>query len=684
MADTYFDECVLVADQFIRTVCFVDDQPFFQEVEDPTNEDIDHRLNANLITKAFASKGKSSTFYRYQRTEEEEAILKLVNNSDVTVLDWKIVLSKEGKEQSTAVHENKTMLSSSASELLPQDRNVSTDILDERGDACEEKTTRDIAQNGDDPVAIQTLSGLESASEEEHISSIPSDGEEDVLEDESRGKYAIMLLEKILTQRHASPKLILIYTAETDFETIFQAIHEKLNALQIVHESDSENLCFQNEKVRISIYFKQPNEVNGKHISDEVKRKKVGFSNLPEIVNKEFALINDGLISNIAIKSLTAIRDQTNQILNTFGQLIDPAFLAHRSLLAHPDDSEEHILDIIGSEIKSIIKGSEKGYYLSNDLIKKYIEHNFEDKDYDWNFDERDKFTSEGSETKGNLITKKTNEIQTISEQIPVANQDNSEAEIIQTGINTEKKKESILTETDLGESSPSEQSEDTKIEVKDDLIIPEKISRNDIIKFSEIGIDNIYLKRNTPLHQKILFSKNCHKSLTSLFSKNNDEAIKSNILLAILTTIKSRYNDNTPMLTQGTILKHNKEYWICIQPKCDTVRIPKTRGFLLASLISSEDSSKFDIVLEDEGEYKYFKIDYVTYKAKLVTFTAERQLGIVKAILEKDKFVVGTNPKMDWLGELRNDYAQSISNNFAAYLSRVGMDHSEWLRRSS
>lgn len=34
------------------------------------------------------------------------------------------------------------------------------------------------------------------------------------------------------------------------------------------------------------------------------------------------------------------------------------------------------------------------------------------------------------------------------------------------------------------------------------------------------------------------------------------------------------------------------------------------------------------------------------------------------------------------WISELKNDHAQRISNDFAAKLSRVGLDESEWLRR--
>jgi hypothetical protein len=36
---------------------------------------------------------------------------------------------------------------------------------------------------------------------------------------------------------------------------------------------------------------------------------------------------------------------------------------------------------------------------------------------------------------------------------------------------------------------------------------------------------------------------------------------------------------------------------------------------------------------------------------------------------------------KYQWLGELTSEHAQRVANEFAANISRVGLDESEWLR---
>jgi hypothetical protein len=76
-------------------------------------------------------------------------------------------------------------------------------------------------------------------------------------------------------------------------------------------------------------------------------------------------------------------------------------------------------------------------------------------------------------------------------------------------------------------------------------------------------------------------------------------------------------------------------------------------------------------------------KIDFSIFNSKLITFKSTN--GKVISIIDDDKFKKferWDNKKMIWIGELKSDFAQHISNRFSANLARVGIDHSEWLRR--
>ena len=65
--------------------------------------------------------------------------------------------------------------------------------------------------------------------------------------------------------------------------------------------------------------------------------------------------------------------------------------------------------------------------------------------------------------------------------------------------------------------------------------------------------------------------------------------------------------------------------------------------------------------------------------------FKAEK--GIIKPIQvnEEYRFKESNGGKQFyWMGELRDNFSQRIINNLGSHLSRVGLDESEWLRRSA
>ncbi len=217
---------------------------------------------------------------------------------------------------------------------------------------------------------------------------------------------------------------------------------------------------------------------------------------------------------------------------------------------------------------------------------------------------------------------------------------------------------------------------------------IPEKIDRKTVIKIVEQGIERVFLRIDNPTVDKQRFSDNCYQNLTEQFCNNKTLALTSNYKYALLTTNKNIYSKkNLPQLTLGTILKFESpsiiEYWLCIQPKCDSVRIiGKTRDFLFAKLNILPELKKSDIITLHKGNILHFEIEFSIYKAKFFNFKANYHQS-VRAVIEGDKTIFIGEKKMEWLGSLKDDFAQEISNKFGTSLSRVGTNPSEWLRRS-
>ncbi|HDZ0832933.1 TPA: hypothetical protein RRT68_005510, partial [Klebsiella pneumoniae] len=64
-------------------------------------------------------------------------------------------------------------------------------------------------------------------------------------------------------------------------------------------------------------------------------------------------------------------------------------------------------------------------------------------------------------------------------------------------------------------------------------------------------------------------------------------------------------------------------------------------------------------------------------------TVKASNQAGSNEYIIQCKKESGGIE-ELFWVGELKNNVAQAISNQVAASISRIGLDTNEWLRLSS
>ncbi|WP_312090997.1 response regulator receiver domain [Chryseobacterium sp.] len=155
------------------------------------------------------------------------------------------------------------------------------------------------------------------------------------------------------------------------------------------------------------------------------------------------------------------------------------------------------------------------------------------------------------------------------------------------------------------------------------------------------------------------------------------------------LTHHKSLFipKNTKPKLTLGTLIKSNKTdtYYICIQQKCDTVRIPKDneRKFLFIPLSISDD--KFDILTPDGTKLKKNKDSYAI---RTIKFVCNDESGVIAAVKDDDKLIfkqkytTPTDEQFEWILDLKDLHSQRIIIDYTSQLSRVGLDESEWHRK--
>ncbi len=181
-------------------------------------------------------------------------------------------------------------------------------------------------------------------------------------------------------------------------------------------------------------------------------------------------------------------------------------------------------------------------------------------------------------------------------------------------------------------------------------------------------------------------------KNVTEFFlnAASRSEAGTANKKFSNLTHHKSLFSPKStvPKLTLGTLIKSNKNelYYVCIQQKCDSVRIKRDqeRKFLFIPL--SESTGKFDILTPDGKQLKRVKDSYAV---RTIKFICSDDSGVIKAEKKDDAYIFAQKYKnaedeqFIWILDLKDLHSQRIIAEYSASLSRVGLDESEWHRRN-
>ena len=171
----------------------------------------------------------------------------------------------------------------------------------------------------------------------------------------------------------------------------------------------------------------------------------------------------------------------------------------------------------------------------------------------------------------------------------------------------------------------------------------------------------------------------------TDMFICDGSTANSVNARFAILTHHKNIFKplSGSPVLSLGTIVKQKDtdNYYICVQQRCDSVRINSKdeRKFLFLPLL--EEGATAPVIISEE---KTLFPDISSYSLKTIKFKDPIE-GCIKANKGDDgkkyyfKSIYGD--EYEWIVELKELHAQRIIDAYCSKLSRIGLNESEWLR---
>lgn len=429
------------------------------------------------------------------------------------------------------------------------------------------------------------------------------------------GEFILQILEKLFENDRNSLKVILIYTGLPDLKSIIQKIRERFPIIPF--SVDTTHGCsIRHGSTLISVYSKTNLTIDN-NLTDRVVDEK----RLVEALLNEFTSMTSGLVSNAALKTISILRQNTHNLLNTLNKNLDSAILTHRALLKDTAESEEHLVSIISSEIIGLLQYNDIGSIVSMDQIKLWVDEQSEN------------------------------------------------------GVKFYKK---------------------MKIRTKSDGV-------SEILKILEKGIPNISPSKNKNItwnnfltilkHER---NKNKISELTSVFLDDSLNALKMDEEFAQLMAFQSNYQYQNPKLDQGTILKSEIgtfiNYYVCIQPKCDCVRIKKSGEFFIFLPLKEEiKGGRFDFLIKEDGLVKRLVIQQKSNVVEKFKFYSRKTGSPVFATKQDTNWnfigdkIEGNNQipiNFKFLGYLKQEFIQRVVNNFANNITRIGFSESEWLRR--
>lgn len=139
--------------------------------------------------------------------------------------------------------------------------------------------------------------------------------------------------------------------------------------------------------------------------------------------------------------------------------------------------------------------------------------------------------------------------------------------------------------------------------------------------------------------------------------------------------------HDIQPKLQLGCIVRIEEKFYLCIQPLCDTERIPKKGDLMNKDIpqflfLGLKENSKVDFFIKKDNKYIGLQVEY----SDIATFPVYgNDCGIVE--LNENKYQLSNGGFLEFIDCLKPMFAQKIANAFAANISRVGIDQFEWLR---
>jgi Response receiver domain len=181
---------------------------------------------------------------------------------------------------------------------------------------------------------------------------------------------------------------------------------------------------------------------------------------------------------------------------------------------------------------------------------------------------------------------------------------------------------------------------------------------------------------------------KKVRDSATKLFSVNEAEAASGTGSFASRMMLRTLYSNPRRELKLGTIIYRDKKFAMCVQPLCDSVRLPGDIAtafpFLPLEVLDENDTdSRTDLVVPHplRNEWVRLKLRGKPRSIEMIEFPPSTT-GVVHAFRQGTQYrFKSTTVRYRWVADLKPEFAQRFANELGHRFSRIGLDEPELLR---
>ena len=456
-------------------------------------------------------------------------------------------------------------------------------------------------------------------------------------------------------------RLISIYTALPQLDGVYADVVEDVGSIEYVGgklKQDRTELSLSNSTTRIICLNKSTKFTNVK------SNTTVSESDLPVRLISEFAKLHTGLLPSIALHSIASVREATHHLLSTLSSELDPALVSHRSFLPDPRDSEDFVLDLVTGELRSVLSLNRVGQ-----------EHAGESAHKDWIAGQLDKREAFKSVRYGSLLRE---------EAFSMVSSGN---EVFSTVCKT-------VTMRWVDEQLKSGKQFRHKR-------IPGKLSKKTVASLVDtLELSDLAKNLNVPLLGV--------DDLAGILAESSPKGKAISLDFSRLTALKRERHGTRhlpdgwhPRLNQGTIVRRighdgqfSKEFLLCIQPRCDGVRLKDAREFPFLLMSSKGISArqkqclivKCKLAPNELPRNLKLLVYPFPYRQVMLKFAPTSPAGdYIQAMWEDGMWVFkNEEERFEWIADLKDVLAQKLCDLISTRQGSVGFQEYEWLRRKS